>query len=176
MLLSWIKRFEIATMAYKGTLRRIKRLSSVGVFLSFLAIFTFLQLKTQYQISNAQDYYVIPHNNRGHSLSDRYAQETFAHCSTERRDFVYVKMIKCASETLASMFRRFGYHRNLSFVLPVGRRIYVGWPYQIQNDMYRHTDTNTFNILTDHAIYNKTTMKSLMKPGDIKFVLTFIIN
>ncbi len=57
-------------------------------------------------------------------------------CS-EKTKFVYVKMIKCASETLASVFRRFGLNRKLNLVLPVRRRIYLGWPYQITEDIYR---------------------------------------
>ena len=143
-------------MTYRRLLRSAKRFL-FGRFLPFLAFFTFLLvLRSQplYKLSNARDYDVMTHENGSHFLFQN-AQATVGHCSQARRDFVYVKMIKCASETLASMFRRFGYHRYLSFVLPIGRKIYVGWPYQIHDDMYRHTGTNRFNILTDHAIYNK---------------------
>ena len=141
-------------------LRRIKSLP-YGIIV-FLIIFTLVQLlrpQADKEFSNV-------HATVERSISDcGYALGTNLQCNHERRDFVYVKMIKCASETLASMFRRFGLRRNLSFVLPVGRKIYVGWPYQIRDDMYRHTDTNRFNILVDHAIYSKSKMKTLMTPG-----------
>ena len=130
----------------------------------FLIIFTLVQLlrpQANKEFSNI-------HVTIERGISDiGYVLDTKVQCNHERRDFVYVKMIKCASETLAAMFRRFGLRRNLSFVLPVGRKIYVGWPHQLRDDMYRHTDTNRFNILVDHAIYSKSTMKTLMTPGKI---------
>ena len=128
----------------------------------FLTIFTFVQLlrpEANKEFSNVQA------KLERRVLNTGYVLDANVQCNHERRDFVYVKMIKCASETLASMFRRFGLRRNLSFVLPMGRKVYVGWPYQIRDDMYRHTDTNKFNILVDHAIYNESTMKALMTPG-----------
>ena len=58
-------------------------------------------------------------------------------CGEERINFVYIKMIKCASTTLSGVFRRFGLLRNLSFVLPPKGKIYIGWPYQIDETFYR---------------------------------------
>ena len=159
-VLSKFANFPPKTMfVCRKLLRRIKNLPS-GIIL-FLIIFTLVQLLRP-QVN--KEFWNV-HATIERSISDDgYTLNTNVQCNYERRDFVYVKMIKCASETLASMFRRFGLRRNLSFVLPVGRKIYVGWPHQIRDDMYRHTDTNRFNILVDHAIYNKSTMKTLMTP------------
>ena len=81
----------------------------------------------------------------------------------ERTRFVYIKMIKCASTTLNGVFRRFGLQRSLSFVLPPKRRIYVGWPYQVDDSLYRPSKSSSgFDILCDHAVYNRSTFRKLM--------------
>ena len=90
------------------------------------------------------------------------------HC-VEQRNVVYLKAIKCASETLTSIFRRFGYTRNLSFVLPPQDKIYLAWPYQMIKGTYRESKTGTFNIICEHAIYNRDTLRRLM-PLDTVYV------
>jgi len=81
----------------------------------------------------------------------------------ERTRFVYIKMIKCASTTLAHVFRRFGFNRQLAFVLPPKNKIYIGWPYQIDDTLYRPLKGGSrFDILCEHAVYNATVMDKLM--------------
>ncbi len=109
------------------------------------------------------------HSVADHDVTESKRASSICAGKQEQTNFVYVKMIKCASETLASLFRRFGYHRNLTFVLPFDKRLYIGWPFQLQTDMYRHTDTDDFDLLVDHAVYNRTTMRKLMKPGELSF-------
>jgi len=83
-------------------------------------------------------------------------------CQAQTR-FVYTKMIKCASSTLSAVFRRFGLLRNLSFVLPPKGRIYVGWPYQVDDSLYRPCKSSSgFDIFCEHAIYNRSTFTELM--------------
>ena len=77
-------------------------------------------------------------------------------------------MIKCASETLATMFYRFGVSRNLSFVLPRRRKIYLGWPFQLEPGFYADSNTG-YNILCDHAVYNASKFESLM-PRDTVYI------
>jgi len=80
-----------------------------------------------------------------------------------RTRFVYIKMIKCASTTVSGMFRRFGLQRRLSFVLPPKGRIYVGWPYQVDDTLYRPSkSTSGFDIFCDHTVYNRTKFSELM--------------
>lgn len=100
----------------------------------------------------------------------RLAVKTFQQpVCLEKKNFVYIKMIKCASSTLANVLRRFGLIRNLTFVLPAKNRIYVGWPYLIDDTMYRPLKTGNFNILTEHAVYNEDIMKKIMPPDVVFF-------
>ena len=86
----------------------------------------------------------------------------------QKTNFVFVKCMKCATETLGTVFRRFGYTRNLTFVTPVGNKLYLGWPFQITKYDYRPS-TRSFNIVMEHSVYNKTMMKALM-PADTVYV------
>lgn len=84
-------------------------------------------------------------------------------------NIVYVKMIKCASSTIAAILRRFGLAHNLTFVLPLQKHIYIGWPYEIDDTLYRPLKTAAFNILCEHAVYNRTTLNRIM-PSDTIYV------
>ena len=88
-------------------------------------------------------------------------------CHAQTR-FVYIKMIKCASSVLTDMFRRFGVQRKLAFVLPPKGQIYIGWPYQIDDSFYRPSkSTLGFDILCDHAVYNRSKFSELMGRGTV---------
>ncbi len=106
-------------------------------------------------------------NSRQKTLFEDRKMEGNEKCKSEKFNFVYIKMIKCASETLSSMFRRFGYIRNLSQVLPVQEKIYIGWPYQIESGFYRQNKSKEFNIFLDHAVYNHTILTNMMAPGSV---------
>lgn len=86
----------------------------------------------------------------------------------EKTNFVFIKCMKCATETMASIFRRYGYIRNLNFVLPVKRNLYLGWPFPIEKSDIRSSKYE-YNILMEHSIYNKTFMKDIM-PNDTVFI------
>lgn len=86
---------------------------------------------------------------------------------TTKHNIVYIKAIKCASETLTAIFRRFGYTHNLSFVLPPNDKIYLGWPYDLQKGYYREPKTDHFNLLCEHVVYNEKYMKKLMPKDTI---------
>ena len=88
-------------------------------------------------------------------------------CTKERNHVVYLKIHKTASETLSAMVRRFGYKRNLSFVLPYGGRNNLGWPYPLVSGMYRPNKTETYDILCEHTVYNDTTFPDLMPPDTV---------
>merc|ERR1712042_133213 len=45
-------------------------------------------------------------------------------CKTQK-NVVYIKMIKCGSETISNIFRRYAYMNNLSVVLPPLNKIYL---------------------------------------------------
>lgn len=95
----------------------------------------------------------------------------------EKQNFVFIKCMKCATETLETILRRFGLTRNLNFVLPIEKRLYLGWPYPIEPGDYKPPRKSPlcpqcrtgYNILTEHAIYNRTFMRHLM-PSDTVFI------
>lgn len=89
-------------------------------------------------------------------------------CEKEVSNFVFIKCMKCATETLASIFRRFGYVRDLNFVLPVKRNLYLGWPYPLESSDIRPSNYE-YNILVEHSVLNYTFMKALM-PLNTKFI------
>lgn len=86
----------------------------------------------------------------------------------EQRHFVFIKPMKCATQTMVQILRRFGYLRELNFVLPRKDNIYFGWPYIMEEGDYRKSK-EPFNVLVDHAIYNKTVMAKLM-PNNTAYI------
>ncbi|KAK6183111.1 hypothetical protein SNE40_010652 [Patella caerulea] len=87
-------------------------------------------------------------------------------CHSERQNFVFIKVMKCATESLGPMFRKFGYDRNLTYVLPVEHMIWIGWPFPLNEYDYRPS-RNAYNILVEHSIYNRTTLRNLMPNNSI---------
>lgn len=83
-------------------------------------------------------------------------------------NIAYIKNIKCASETLTQMLYRFGISNNLSFVLPRTKKIYLGWPYQLQEGFYS-LDPPPFNMLIDHSVFNATAFSQLL-PKDTIYI------
>ena len=99
-----------------------------------------------------------------HNVSNRIRPPT-THRDTPRINFVYIKTHKCASETLSAMFRRYGYLRNLSFVLPVDGRNNLGWPEPLDKGMFRPSKTGGYNILCEHTILTLPLMADIMPKG-----------
>ena len=89
--------------------------------------------------------------------------------STPIKNFVYIKTHKCASETLSALFRRYGYERHLSFVLPVDGRGNLGYPEPLDEGMFRPSKTGGYNILCEHTILTLPLMTDIM-PNDTMFV------
>ena len=89
--------------------------------------------------------------------------------STPIKNFVYIKTHKCASDTLSAVFRRYGYERRLSFVLPVEGSDQLGWPQPLDEGMFRPSKTGGYNILCEHTILTLPLMTDIM-PNDTMFV------
>ncbi|XP_076098224.1 galactosylceramide sulfotransferase-like [Mytilus galloprovincialis] len=98
------------------------------------------------------------------SVSSEYGIEV----CTEKRNFVFIKCMKCATETMATIIRRFGYKRVLNFVLPVKNNIYLGWPYIMEKSDYRPSKW-PYNIIFEHSVYNSSVMSALM-PNDTVYI------
>ncbi|KAJ8308896.1 hypothetical protein KUTeg_013770 [Tegillarca granosa] len=66
---------------------------------------------------------------------------------THCMDTVY----ECATETLATILRKFSYVNELNVMLPRKKRIYCGWPFPLETQDYRPS-SKPFNSLIEHAI------------------------
>ena len=86
----------------------------------------------------------------------------------ERDNFVFIKCMKCATQTVAGVLRRYAFTRRLNVMLPRDYNIYLGWPYLLDEVDYRPSE-ETFNCLIEHAVYNRTIMKPLF-PSDTQFI------
>lgn len=86
----------------------------------------------------------------------------------ERRNYVFIKTMKCATQTLVQVFRRFGYKRRLNFVLPRKDNIYLGWPFILERQDYR-SSSKPYNALVEHSVYNETVFTKLMPKDTMYF-------
>ncbi|KAK3093077.1 hypothetical protein FSP39_010759 [Pinctada imbricata] len=86
----------------------------------------------------------------------------------EKQNFVFIKCMKCATETVAGLLRRFSFTRHLDVVLPRHNNIYLGWPYLMVQEDFRMGNSK-FNCLMEHSIYNRSIMKPLFH-DDVKFI------
>uniref|UniRef100_A0A1B6D0J8 Sulfotransferase domain-containing protein n=1 Tax=Clastoptera arizonana TaxID=38151 RepID=A0A1B6D0J8_9HEMI len=87
--------------------------------------------------------------------------------SNERTDIFFLKAHKCASSTLQNIFLRFGYSRELDFVLPHNNN-YIGSPQHFKKSMIVDDLTSSsgkYNIFTHHTRYSFEQMKAVMKEG-----------
>ena len=95
---------------------------------------------------------------------------TLKPCTEEKTNFVFLKTHKTATDTLAAVFRRFALNRNLSVMLPLGRKYTLGWPHQIQFFMHRWARSDkTFNIVLDHAVFNYSYFASALPEDTVYF-------
>jgi Galactose-3-O-sulfotransferase len=76
----------------------------------------------------------------------------FSSACKEKVNFVFIKGMKCATSTLLGVFYHFDYTRNLSFVSPLGNRLYLNWPFPMTKLDFRPSSRG-YNILTDHAVF-----------------------
>ena len=92
-------------------------------------------------------------------------------CSVEKakHNFVYIKTHKTASNTLASIFRRFAYDRDLTIVLPTWMKYSIGWPHDLRKEFHRESKSGGFNVLLDHTKYTEKYMREIM-PKDTVYI------
>lgn len=90
-------------------------------------------------------------------------------CQSDKCNFVFIKTMKCATETVVRILRKYSYENNLNIMLPRNKKIYFAWPYLMDDSDYRLSD-RPFNGLIDHAIYNKTIMNHYFPPKTTHYV------
>merc|ERR1719239_682688 len=70
---------------------------------------------------------------------------------------------------MLGLLRRVGYRRKLSFVLPVGNKLYVNWPFPLTQRDFRPTRNKRYNILIDHAVFAEKQMAAIMPNDTVYF-------
>ncbi|XP_046557860.1 galactose-3-O-sulfotransferase 2-like [Haliotis rubra] len=168
---------------------RLLFVSGIAVTLYLTLTFVTLNLKTEEKVAlPVEDYKVA--NNDGHGEHGDGKPKAAAQIGNEnngraqvdsvkdlhldsktckeKHNFVFIKCMKCATETMATIIRRFGYTRNLSFVTPVSNKLYLGWPY-LMTEYDIRPSSRGYNIIMEHSIYNKTIMQKLM-PKDTLYI------
>ncbi|XP_041353353.1 galactosylceramide sulfotransferase-like [Gigantopelta aegis] len=123
----------------------------------------YLDFRTQPVKTNSTLKGVMTGHHHNISDDDSIVLET---CKKERRNFVFIKCMKCATESLGTMFRKFGYDRNLSFVLPIKKNLWLGWPYPLSKANFRPS-VRGYNILMEHSIYNKSFLQEIMPQNSV---------
>ncbi|CAG5126236.1 unnamed protein product [Candidula unifasciata] len=156
------------------TRRKRKVFLLVLVFITFVyfLLMSYLACCQLPQQGNVLSSYVLDPNGRtlyeqGDKREIRGARSKSTNCS-EQRNFVFIKTMKCATSTLHGVFYRFGYTRNLSFVSPIRKMIYLNWPFPMTMQDFRPSSRG-YNILTDHVIYTEDVMDKIM-PADTVYI------
>ncbi|CAG5134017.1 unnamed protein product [Candidula unifasciata] len=112
-------------------------------------------------------YFVGRGGYQSHRRATQYRIQHNSNC-TQKKNFVFIKGMKCATSTLLGVFYRFGYTRNLSFVSPLKQNLWLNWPYPMTLRDFRPSSRG-YNILTDHSIYTENVMRSIM-PEDTVYI------
>jgi hypothetical protein len=84
--------------------------------------------------------------------------------SVEKRHIAFLKVHKAASTTLQTMFYRFGFERNLSFVLPI-KSNYISKSVNVHEDLVSPLHGDHYDIICNHGIFSHFIYSSLM-PND----------
>lgn len=94
---------------------------------------------------------------------------------------VFIKTFKGASETMCSIFARYGLERNLSFAVPLHKKIYLGWPYALRQDMIRvysrqkvwntsHHAARHVDMFLHHSVYSRETTRRLFPGSSFRYI------
>ncbi|XP_072025270.1 galactose-3-O-sulfotransferase 2-like [Amphiura filiformis] len=121
----------------------------------------------EYNLRNYNGFHFrAPHNDIVASSSLNITSNTTGICNLITK-IVYIKTHKTGSTTLASIFQRFGYHRNLLFALPkrnhlfhdvklFSRKFITPWPAKFAKS-HPHYD-----MLVNHALYNRPELEKVI--------------
>ncbi|XP_064613154.1 galactose-3-O-sulfotransferase 2-like [Liolophura sinensis] len=101
-----------------------------------------------------------------------YASEklTDSKCSP-RTNIAFVKTHKTGSTTFMNILQRFGFSRDLTFILPRQGLVYLG-PHRLTLNSWSilpRPVNKTFNILCNHVVYNKDTFHRFL-PNDTVYI------
>lgn len=92
--------------------------------------------------------------------------EEMKHDGNIQKNFVFIKCMKCGTETMATVLRRFVIEHNLNFAIPRMKNIHHGWPFLICPSDIRNS-SRPIEGLIEHSIFNYTTMSELFPAGTV---------
>lgn len=84
---------------------------------------------------------------------------------SKRRALAYIKMIKCASSTIAVMLTRYAFKYKLDLMTPIRNRLYIGWPYQPEPSYILPSLNNHYDIACRHVVFNRSFFDRYMGKG-----------
>lgn len=90
---------------------------------------------------------------------------------------LFVKTHKTGSSTIANILHRLGDAQNKEFVLPCQNdpHGFIGWPLKFPGGgCDRPEAANQFDIICNHAVYNRTAMLAYLKKATSPFVFTVL--
>ncbi|XP_019636348.1 PREDICTED: galactose-3-O-sulfotransferase 3-like [Branchiostoma belcheri] len=91
-------------------------------------------------------------------------------CSSERKRVAFPKLHKVAGDTMMSILHRFGYERNLTFLLPKPFLLTCTYPWNLYpRTNYAFAHRENYDILTYHTVYDSQKF-SLLMPKDAVYL------
>ena len=86
------------------------------------------------------------------------------------KNVIFLKTHKTGSSTVINIMQRYANENNLKVALPTTLHK-LGWPHPFQEtDLFEHSTGDKYNILCNHAIFNKERMLNIMESKDTKIV------
>ncbi|XP_070553945.1 galactose-3-O-sulfotransferase 3-like [Ptychodera flava] len=88
----------------------------------------------------------------------------------ENTNIVFINVHQAGGSIVSNILQRFGDRRNLTFVLPKEENSdSTGWPYCFHTDHMLPSSNGQYNILCNHAVYNRRELQKIM-PTDTSYV------
>ncbi|XP_057310332.1 galactose-3-O-sulfotransferase 2-like [Hydractinia symbiolongicarpus] len=86
------------------------------------------------------------------------------------KNVIFLKTHKTGSSTIINIMQRISHRKNLSIALP-GVNHFLGWPKPfLENYIFEHETNKTYNIICNHARFNKQRMLKVMSSKNTKIV------
>ena len=97
-------------------------------------------------------------------------------CTRPKTNIAFLKVHKAGSTTVMNIFLRFGDSHSLNIVLPKTTKQstfnYLGYGKSIQKDRINRIPGNeTYSILCNHVVYNKTVFQDVLGPNAINIAI-----
>ena len=86
------------------------------------------------------------------------------------QNIIFVKTHKTGSSTVMNVIQRYAHIHNLTMALP-GPSNFLGWPGNFTEwTVFEHTGGKKYNIICNHARFNKKRMLKIIKGNDTKII------